>query len=102
MKREEAIRRLGAPCCARCGALGEPQTRISGEETPFDDLVNRDCCSATCAVSLLDSMWKGIARIVNKKKGGVIASKQAGKRMGTWPRGRKRLAIEKRKVERHR
>jgi glycerol-3-phosphate dehydrogenase (NAD(P)+) len=67
--REEAIGRLGGPHCAHCGALGAPQVRVSGEETPFDDISVRDCCSATCAVALLDEMWKGLARIINRKRG---------------------------------
>jgi hypothetical protein len=98
--REEAIGRLGGPHCAHCGALGAPQVRVSGEETPFDDISVRDCCSATCAVALLDEMWKGLARIINRKRGGVIAGKQANKQMGIWPRGHNRIAVERRKAER--
>jgi hypothetical protein len=45
-------------------------------------------------------MHKGIARIVNKKRRGVIALKRAGQRPGLWPRGRKMLAAEERKARR--
>jgi hypothetical protein len=98
--REEALRRLGAPVCAQCDALGAPRARVGGEDTPFDDVTSRDCCSATCAVALLDSMYKGVARIEGKKRSGVIALKRAGQRTGLWPRGRKQLGIEKRKAAR--
>jgi hypothetical protein len=96
--REEAVKRLGVPGCAQCGALGAPRARVTGEETPFDDIISRDCCSATCAVALLDQMYKGLARIAGKKRSGVIALKQKGRRTGIWPRGRKQLGIEKRKA----
>lgn len=59
------------------------------------------CCSAHCALAVLGSMHKGIARIVNKKCRGVIALKRAGQRAGLWPRGRKMLAAEERKARRN-
>jgi hypothetical protein len=86
--------------CAQCDALGAPRARVGGEDTPFDDVTSRDCCSATCAVALLDSMYKGVARIEGKKRSGVIALKRAGQRTGLWPRGRKQLGVEKRKAAR--
>ena len=98
--REEIIKRLGAPVCAQCGTLGAPRARVVWEDTPFDDIVSCDCCSATCAVEFLGSKYKGIARITGKKRGGVIALKRADQRVGVWPRGRKQLGIEKMKAAR--
>ena len=96
--REEAIRRLGAPACAQCGAIGAMRARVVWEDNPFDDIVSCDCCSATCAVAFLGPKYKGIARIMGKKRSGVIALKRADQRVGVWPRGRKQLGIEKRKA----
>jgi hypothetical protein len=44
-------------------------------------------------------MYDGTASIVNMKKLGVIARKNGGQGAGIWPRGRRRLAIEKRAAE---
>lgn len=100
-RREEAIARLGAPVCARCGLMGSAQALVQGRQVKDGPLVvGLECCSAGCAVKVLDTMYDGLARIAGKKRGGVIASKQRGHRTGVWPRGRKRLGVEKRKADR--
>lgn len=98
--REQALGRLGVPRCANCDAIGEGQARLRGHVAKGDTPVTRDCCSATCAVAVLDTMYSGTANIVNMKRRGVIALKRGGQKTGLWPRGRKRLAIEARKAAR--
>lgn len=98
--REAAVERLGAKRCSRCGVLGEALATVTGHvRSKTEAMVVRDCCSAACAVAVLEAMFCGLARIANKKRGGVIASKQNGYQVGIWPRGRKRLGIERRAEE---
>jgi hypothetical protein len=89
--------------------MGEPRARVNGWQnaTTLDGsrslgivVLEENFCSAHCAVAFLETMQKGIARIANKKHGGVIALKRAGQRPGLWPRGRKILAVEERKMRR--
>lgn len=109
MSRERAASLLGVPHCPVCNAMGEPRARVSGWQsiTTLDSsgslgfvMLEESFCSAHCAVAFLETMQKGIARIANKKRGGVIALKRAGQQPGLWPRGRKMLAAEERKMRR--
>jgi hypothetical protein len=104
MSRERAASLLGVPCCSACNAMGESRAQVSGwwsaGRLGFVLSEPKGCCSAHCAIAVLGSMHKGIARIVNKKHRGVIALKRAGQRPGLWPRGRKMLAAEERKARR--
>lgn len=103
MSRERAASLLGVPHCRVCNAMGEPRARVSGWQSagPLGFvMLEESFCSAHCAVAFLETMQKGYARIVNKKRGGVIALKRAGQWPGLWPRGRKMLAAEERKMRR--
>jgi Tfp pilus assembly protein FimT len=68
--------------------------------TTSGDLVETGTCSARCAITYLDTMYSGTARIANMKETGVLATKQKGKRVGIWRKGRQRVDIENRRAAR--
>lgn len=98
--RLEAAARLGVPHCVQCRKLSGAGAMILGKLTADGDGVELAACSARCAVTYLDTMYSGTARVANTKETGVIATKQKGKRVGIWGKGRKRIAIEDRRAAR--
>lgn len=98
--RAEAAARLGVPHCAQCGKLSGAEAKIVGHPEAGADVIERPACSARCAVTYLDTMHSGTAKFANSKRTGVIATKQKGKQIGIWPKGRKRIGIENRRAAR--
>lgn len=99
--RREAISRLGVPRCAECGALEEAQASVVAHTMKGGVSEESLCCSAKCSVSFLDRMHSGTARLMNSKKTGVIATKQPGKQIGVWPKGRRKIEVENRRAARN-
>jgi hypothetical protein len=96
-KQQDAAIRLGAQLsCEWCGKFGTPYGAALVRRTEGGNVSNIVCCSATCAVALLDVCFQGVARSLNKKRNRVIALKTRGRKTGIWPHGRR--AIEREKI----
>lgn len=91
----EAAARLGAPRCARCGAIGVVRVVVT-DGTQLND-APLGCCSIACAVVTLEGIGAG-AVYSTRKDGYLIARKVPGDSVYFSKPGREALEAEKRRA----